>query len=661
MKKTPVFRRACAGILFLWLALLCSPALGEAKSVVFPMTIDFALLRSMVVYATFRDVDESTVILDEGEGCRKITLSRPLYGAEDGRIRFETRVSVRMGTPVGGDCLLPVTWEGIVVLFQRPVILPGTWTLFFETEDSTVLTVDREPATVAGLVWNFVKPRVHEFLKTITVNLGPPVADVKDTLLPLFREDSRERARKMFESLRPGSFTVDGDGGGIRLEVLAELEETPEDRLVKTQEKEGLSEETLNKFINSWEVWDTYLISILMTLSRQPLTEEDREILLTVLLDARYRFVDALSEESDRGDFVRDEFITSWKSLSPVFRRHLGDEPSRNLFRFLAFFTASDALETIDRIGPTLGIEISRNGWIRLMGLLTDEKDPLFPYDYGVSAKLRRVLGLGRAPDFPGPAFEGEEWEAGDPEEGEVPEGGESGERNGGPGDALWRWPAAWAADWIFSRAWAGEDGESPPADPSIRKWVVDRSNLDGYMKGVRSLLREQADGALKESRIPKDYRDLYHDLVLASAWQESCFRQFREKKGKIRYLRSYNGTSVGIMQVNERVWRGLYEGNRLRWDITYNAMAGCRILELYLFKYVLNRRDRIEKEITLDNDLMARMVYAVYNGGPSQVKKFAGRVKSGKFYNADTLFNEKYEWVKKGDWDKIRKCLIGG
>ncbi|HOP36570.1 MAG TPA: lytic transglycosylase domain-containing protein, partial [Syntrophales bacterium] len=203
--------------------------------------------------------------------------------------------------------------------------------------------------------------------------------------------------------------------------------------------------------------------------------------------------------------------------------------------------------------------------------------------------------------------------------------------------------------------------GESPPAEPSIREWVVDRSNLDGYMKRVRSLLREQADGALKESRIPKDYNDLYHDIVLAAAWQESCFRQFREKKGKIRYLRSYNGTSVGIMQVNERVWRGLYEGNRLRWDITYNAMAGCRILELYLFKYILNRLDRIEKEIALDDDLVARMVYAVYNGGPSQVKKFAGRVKSGKFYNADTLFNEKYEWVKKGDWDKIRKCLIGG
>ena len=676
MKKTPVFGRARTGILFLWLAFLCSPALGEAKSVVFPMTIDFSLLRSMVVYTTFRGVDESVVILDECEGCRNITLSRPLYGGEEGRIRFETRVSVRLGTPVGGDCLLPVTWEGIVVLFQRPVILPGTWTLFFETEDSTVLTADREPAKVAGLVWDFVKPRVHEFLKTITVNLGPPVADVKDTLLPLFREDSRERARKMFESLRPGSFTVDGDGGGLRLEVLAELEEPAEGPLVKTAEKEELSEETLNRFINSWEVWDTYLISILMTLSRQPLTEEDREIFLTTLLDARYRFVDALSEGGDRGDFVREEFITAWKSLSPVFRRHLGDEPSRNLFRFLAFFTASDALETIDRIGPTLGIEISRNGWIRLMGLLTDEKEPLLPYDYTVSAKLRRVLGLGRAPDFPGPAFEGEEWDTGEPEEeavpedgkegevpegGEVPEDGEAGERDGGTGDALRRWPASWAADWIVSRAWAGEAGESPPADPSIRKWVVDRSNLDEYMKRVRGLLLEQADGALKESRIPKDYHDLYHDLVLATAWQESCFRQFREKKGKIQYLRSYNGTSVGIMQVNERVWRGLYEGGRLRWDITYNAMAGCRILELYLFKYVLNRRDRIEKEIALDDDLMARMVYAVYNGGPSQVNKFAGRVKSGKFYNADTLFSEKYEWVKKGDWDKIRKCLIGG
>ena len=107
MKKTPVFGRARTGILFLWLAFLCSPALGEAKSVVFPMTIDFSLLRSMVVYTTFRGVDESVVILDECEGCRNITLSRPLYGGEEGRIRFETRCPSAWGPPSAATACFP--------------------------------------------------------------------------------------------------------------------------------------------------------------------------------------------------------------------------------------------------------------------------------------------------------------------------------------------------------------------------------------------------------------------------------------------------------------------------------------------------------------------------------------------------------------------------
>lgn len=648
MKKKSVPRGLFPGFLCLCLVFLLFPPLLEAKIVTFPMTIDYTLLRSLVIYSVFRDVDETAVILNEGDGCRKITLARPLYSEENGLIRFETRVSVRMGSTVGANCVLPMEWEGIVVLFQRPVVRTGTWTLSFETEDSVVLTKDREPATVAGLVWDLVKLRVHDFLKAITVDLGPPVGEVRDVLVPLFREDSRERAEKMLGSLRPGSFKTTGDG--LRLNILAELEEGPEER--KVEEKETLSEETLKKFMDSWEVWDTYLVSILLSLSRQPLTEEDRQVLLTTLLEARYRFIEALSS-GDPGDFVREEFITSWKSLSPVFRHNLGDEPSRNLFRFLAFFTASDALEALDRVGSTLGIEISRNGWFHLIRLLTDEKDPLPAYDYAVSGKLRRVLGLGRAPDFQGPAFDEEELDDDGSEE-ELPDNGEEGREAG----RVW---FALMTRLFFSPAWAGETAETPALDESIRKWIVRKSNLGEYMSQVRSLLMSQADEALKKSEIPKRYNDFYHDLVLSTAWQESCFRQFREKRKKISYLRSYNGTSVGIMQVNERVWRGLYDGKRLRWDIEYNALAGCRILDMYLFKYVLNRRDRIEKEVSLTDDLIARMVYAVYNGGPSQVKKFTDRVKAGKFYDADELFNEKYEWVKKKDWEKIRKCLIGG
>ena len=132
-------------------------------------------------------------------------------------------------------------------------------------------------------------------------------------------------------------------------------------------------------------------------------------------------------------------------------------------------------------------------------------------------------------------------------------------------------------------------------------------------------------------------------------------------KKRKVTYLLSYNRTSVGLMQVNERVWRGMYDRQHLRWDIKYNAAAGCEILEIYIRKYTLDRIKKMKVEISLDDDTFARIVYAMYNGGPGQFKKILKRNKDGTFYTSDKLYFDKYSWVKDNQWENIRKCLIGG
>jgi hypothetical protein len=111
-------------------------------------------------------------------------------------------------------------------------------------------------------------------------------------------------------------------------------------------------------------------------------------------------------------------------------------------------------------------------------------------------------------------------------------------------------------------------------------------------------------------------------------------------------------------MQINERIWRGLYDRERLRWDINYNAVAGCEILALYLNRYVLKdaswvRGDRPE--------LLARLLYSMYNGGPGQYKKFLARQKTGKHYKSDELFAEKLKWSMAKKWQNIRACLVGG
>ncbi len=161
----------------------------------------------------------------------------------------------------------------------------------------------------------------------------------------------------------------------------------------------------------------------------------------------------------------------------------------------------------------------------------------------------------------------------------------------------------------------------------------------------------------LQKSKITGKYHNFFSSLVLATAWQESCFRQFKVKNRKVVYLLSYNNTSVGLMQVNERVWRGLYNLHHLRWDIRYNAMAGCEIIANYFYKYLINNKKQSNLK-TLNFNTLGQITYAMYNGGPSQLKKFLKRRKRGKFFLSDRLFLEKYHWVKKDRWKNINKCL---
>ena len=111
-------------------------------------------------------------------------------------------------------------------------------------------------------------------------------------------------------------------------------------------------------------------------------------------------------------------------------------------------------------------------------------------------------------------------------------------------------------------------------------------------------------------------------------------------------------------MQVNERVWRGIYDEKHLRWDIAYNAAAGCEILSIYLQKYALPKIAELSRENRPDSQTLARIVYAMYYGGPDQFQKVRSRLAEDRPNVMDKLFLEKYQWVRAKRWEKIDICL---
>ena len=628
-------------LLYVLVVFLPTQVHASTKTVSLPISIDYQLLKSLIIKTSFTDPDQTAILINEDDGCRKITISEPSIKEQSSHILFETKVHVVAGTSILNNCVIPIEWEGYLALVQKPIV-DSKWKLSFQTVDSTLYDKHHNSTKITGIVWDLAKVHVYEYLENITINLAPPILEFKSVLVEQFPIDLQADVKSMLESMQPGE--IHSASAALQIGILTEV---PQALNVDADiEREQISTDELEEFINTWEAWDTFLVLMITSLSNEPISQLDRQILLDTLLETRHRFVTGLLNEKEERDFVRDQFISTWESFSPIFRNQLGDDPSKSLLGYLAFFTATDALSALDKISPTMGIEISRNGLIRLARLLAENESLTLDYNMGVDSKLREVLGLGAPPIASSPVTHMEELEIGPGEINLIEDNDSSLKKL----MMLFMGKSAWA-----------NTGKSAITFKDILPWVFSKKNIETYVDRIKALLEKTSDAALNDSKIQNKYHDLYRLIVLSTAWQESCFRQFRIRKQKVTYLLSYNRTSVGLMQVNERVWRGMYDRQHLRWDIQYNAAAGCEIIEIYMRKYTLDRIKKNKLDINLNDDSLARIVYAMYNGGPGQFDRILKRKKEGAFYSSDKLYFEKYSWVKNNQWENIRKCLIGG
>lgn len=623
IKKIPLFLAIFA------LLIVCQPAAwATLQTVSLPITVDYLLLRKLLVAHSFTEPGESVTLVDEGDGCVQLRLATPQVSEEEGILRVELSLFSQTGVPLGGSCFSPVQLQGYVVFYQRPVINSVDWQLSFETVRSELLNVNHQPTKVAGIVWKFAEPYILDYLSSIKVDLMPPVKDIKAFISPLFSSDKEQQVQAMLDSMRPG--TIELEPSTLYLPVLVDVASVYDP--YELNPRLEADKKTLEQTVALWEQWDDLLVYLITRLAGRTLNEEEKEVLVDVLLETRHRFVTELSDESIQHDIVRKQFLEVWRKLAPIFRKHFLQQGDTNgLLGYLGFFSSADALMTLDKLGPTFGVEISTAGVVRLVEMLQGDPSLLY-YRSQPNADLQdlfHIKPLEKQQDSPV-------------------------EENIHPGSSglLKRMFNAFRG----STAYAAANVKQTSMD-TILQWKVPEANVTDYIRRVERVLKAATAKTLIKGGVPEKKKAMFQKLILAMAWQESCFRQFIVKNRKLTYLLSYNKSSVGLMQVNERVWRGLYDLSRLRWDIHYNAAAGSEIAALYLQRYAL--RDEI-REKKLNDETMARLVYAMYNGGPGQRTKFLKRLSAKKLYKSDKLFGKKFQMVSAGDVSKVSLCLVG-
>jgi len=608
--------------------------LGAAETLSLPLVLDYPFIRSLLIQKAYQEPGERAIPLSQDDGCVRIELWEPEVGSEGTLIKTGSRIRIRAGIPIPGQCLGVSEWEGYIEVLQRVWLDNKTWTVRFETIDSRFYDQNREKISLSTPFLRLIQTYLHPYLDTVVVDLTQPRNEVIEFLPLVFPREERPRILRWLDSLRPGEVKIDEEA--VRINILMEVEVFPEP---PGKPERSLTEQEIENLTRLWEVWDAFLVCQIESLIGQPLTKDERKSLLELLLSTRSHFEQALKERNLERDLVREQFVSAWKKLSPILRKYLVRHPSPSLLKFLAFFSVSDALVVLDKLGPILNIEISRDGLLRLARLLLQGGSEVSPeYSRSLDPRLRELLGLGPPLDESGPVFDFEELDL--PEDKEK-EGKQSGSK------FFW--------EFFIPLALADDSASGPLSE--VKKWVPPKQNMNVYLAKVKELLEQAAGETFLKSQLGKEYQALYRNLTLATAWQESCWRQFVKMKGKIRYLVSNNQTSIGLMQINERVWRGFYRIESLRWNIRYNIRAGCEILDLYLRDYAIKRS---QSKRVLDTDTLVKVTYVMYNAGPGEYFEFLKRSKKNAPNRLDRLFWQKYSSSRRNQFGELLHCLTG-
>ena len=577
-----------------------------AAEVSIPLHLGNGYFQHLALKKIFNDSDNRFVAWNDGTGCNHLVLSEPGVSSNSTGVLMRMAGEGRAGTPVGNLCFPLLPWRGEIDVLMQPTIGADGKSIELKIVDSHTRD-SRGKVDLGGAIWNWTKEYVHPRLSSLRIDLTGALKDVHSIARMLFPPAKLHPANQILASLTISEVTPDETG----IALLLKMNVGSEARSSEVEEP-ALTAEEMARLDDKLLRWDVLVTLAARQAAAYTSDRNLRDALLAVLLNTRHEIVRILETTSPGSqDPVRDLFLETWSGLAPLLREISNGIPDDTALDYVSFIGALDALQAIDAAGQGLNLDISVDGLRRLARLIAPPGggDPLF-YNEGLDPGLRELFdfGLPVAPTLQ---------------------------------------PHSSGGGWLIRTALA------QPTMAQIKRWLPTKGNIEEYLVRVQRLLDEVGDKVIEDKELGGPYRDMFRPLLLASAWQETCWRQFTVKDGKQEPLKSSVG-AVGIMQVSPRVWRGFYQPNALNWDITYNATAGAEILHHYLVHYAI-RKEEHKNENGLDN--LVRATYSAYHGGPKHLTRYRMKNTSPKLRRIDEAFWRKYKTVRAGDPLAVQRC----
>lgn len=651
------------------------PAPARASQVRIPLTIDYLTLREALKRKLYTAPGGRAQLWNGLDDCQFLYAENPEFSRATAggaaTVKLETANSLGLGVAMGSQCVGAIQWSGIVEALGVPYIAPGLQLKFHFTDLNVYDATHQKSQLVSqgfDLIKGYLIPRLNDF----SYDLNPAVQQLSAMIADSIPADAADRLRTAIASLSAEP-NIDALDDGVRVTLVMTVPDFPAPVIPAAGASPTPAE--IKAFQDSLDQWDAFLVFSIKHLGDAVGDKQFRDQLLQILLDSRYRLVQALNNppSATGPDPVRLLFLDEWRQLHDAVRAaaQRGMLGARAL-EFMSFISAGDALFALDQAAPALGMRISAADLRRLAHIMapTATGDPL-QFNYGEDRDMKRLFSVPEPPRSRHPI-----------EEEDVPPSAPSAPPNSYPANAPTAAPTPGTSSRLFSfprekglgvrllsffsprEAEAAEDSGATQISrlqdvaDRLYRLVVNEENADAYRHDMGLLLNLSAAYQLSQAAagtnaIDTDNGRTYVTLVLSTAWQESCWRQFVMDGARIRWLESATG-DIGLMQVNKHVWRGFYDLERLRWDVLYNAGAGCEILAR-MMQFASISQPKFDP--VLISSHLARSAYAGYNGGPGACNRWRRRHEPPPLKQIDSSFLEKYRAVENGTQIDILSC----
>ncbi|MBI5461790.1 MAG: lytic transglycosylase domain-containing protein [Gammaproteobacteria bacterium] len=631
---TAFLSRSVCLLLPLLLALALSvSATAHAAELTLPLRLPVTVLQESLQDTLGIKDPAPAEIFRQGD-CRFIQLEGLKLETDGGRLHVKTHTTLKFGPNWFGSCYGAIDWRGTAQFELEPYITPEHL-LRYRLRDTQLIDEQGNKSLAAGLVWKLVARIMQPRLEAFQIDLRPPRSEVTSVLHNFATPSQVEELDRILASARTTTLTVAKHELSVPLVLDIPDHYLAQPDVADTATETPLTAEELASFERTSQAWDAFLVYIIRNLGLDIVDDDIRIRLLEILLNSRYQITAILSGEAEEtsADPTRALFVTTWNDLHTLIM-DAGDRGQLHgrLLSYLSFLTAGDALFLLDTTAPGLGMEISENGLRRLARAMRplDKADPL-QYDWNLDPFLQDLFDLDQ-PQTPAPA---------PPVSPETPT----------PQSLRW-------LDLLIPVAQAEAAPHTTPdaaqqLSDQLHEWIPQPEEMDTYRAVVNALLDNVRQRETPTTRISVAEAEIFRHLVPATAMIESCWRQYARENGAVTYVRSPSG-SIGMMQINPRVWRGIFDIQRLKNDTGYNVYAGTRILLRYLRLYARP----IAARTGTPTDL-ARASYAAYNAGPRAAGRFLRAHRKSRIRQIDEKFWNLYQAINAGGTVDLQACTV--